>query len=103
MNVKIIEEGVHSGDASGVVPDTMRIIRQVPLDISITSKILKRLEDTKTGDLHPDLQVHIPSDHYSAAEVYTLIFMKWLESHWHYWSRSIQEVHLGGRRSFHSL
>jgi len=31
MKVKIIKEGVHSGDASGVVPDTFRIIRMVLL------------------------------------------------------------------------
>ena len=29
LNVKIITEGVHSGDGSGVIPDTMRIIRMV--------------------------------------------------------------------------
>jgi len=29
LKVKITNEGVHSGDGSGVIPDTLRIIRQV--------------------------------------------------------------------------
>ncbi len=29
MNVKISNEGVHSGDASGIIPDTFRILRIV--------------------------------------------------------------------------
>mmetsp|Transcript_32029 Transcript_32029/g.29014 ORF Transcript_32029/g.29014 Transcript_32029/m.29014 type:complete len:170 (+) Transcript_32029:403-912(+) len=58
MNVKIIKEGVHSGDASGIVPDTFRIIRQ----------LLDRIEDPKTGEFHKDLQVNVPSDSYKQAE-----------------------------------
>eukprot|EP00761_Pharyngomonas_kirbyi_P011985 gb/GECH01012011.1/.p1 GENE.gb/GECH01012011.1/~~gb/GECH01012011.1/.p1 ORF type:complete len:476 (+),score=113.21 gb/GECH01012011.1/:1-1428(+) len=52
LNVQIISEGVHSGDASGVVPDTFRIARHV----------LSRLEDPETGDVVSDLQVDIPED-----------------------------------------
>lgn len=33
MKVKILNEGVHSGDASGVVPDTFRIARLVKFTI----------------------------------------------------------------------
>ena len=29
LSIKISTEGVHSGDASGVVPDTFRILRMV--------------------------------------------------------------------------
>ena len=44
-------EGVHSGDASGVVPSTFRIARQ----------ILSRIEDENTGEIIPDeLRVEIP-------------------------------------------
>ena len=65
MNIKVIKEGVHSGDASGVVPDTMRIIRM----------LLDRLEDPQTGVMHQDLQVHIPNEHYRYAEVIVIFLL----------------------------
>ena len=43
LKVEILTEGVHSGDASGLVPSSFRILRQV----------LDRLEDSKTGHLLP--------------------------------------------------
>jgi acetylornithine deacetylase/succinyl-diaminopimelate desuccinylase-like protein len=43
LKVQILTEGVHSGDASGLVPSSFRILRQV----------LDRLEDSKTGRLLP--------------------------------------------------
>ena len=43
LKVEILTEGVHSGDASGLVPSSFRILRQV----------LDRLEDSKTGRLLP--------------------------------------------------
>ncbi len=43
LKVEILTEGVHSGDASGLVPSSFRIMRQV----------LDRLEDSKTGTLLP--------------------------------------------------
>ena len=43
LKVEILTEGVHSGDASGLVPSSFRIMRQV----------LDRLEDSKTGELLP--------------------------------------------------
>lgn len=45
LNVKVLEEGVHSGDASGVVPSSFRILRI----------LLDRIEDSKTGEMHEDL------------------------------------------------
>ncbi len=44
LKVEILTEGVHSGDASGVVPSSFRILRQV----------LDRLEDSATGRLLPE-------------------------------------------------
>jgi acetylornithine deacetylase/succinyl-diaminopimelate desuccinylase-like protein len=44
LRVDILTEGVHSGDASGLVPSSFRILRQV----------LDRLEDSKTGRLLPE-------------------------------------------------
>ncbi len=44
LKVEILTEGVHSGDASGLVPSSFRILRQV----------LDRLEDSRTGRLLPE-------------------------------------------------
>ena len=51
LTVRVLSEGVHSGDASGIVPSSFRILRG----------ILSRLEDEVTGEikLH-DLYVQIP-------------------------------------------
>jgi acetylornithine deacetylase/succinyl-diaminopimelate desuccinylase-like protein len=59
FTVKVLEEGVHSGDASGVVPSSFRLLRQ----------LLSRLEDEKTGRILPDgLQVEIPSARLAQAQ-----------------------------------
>jgi acetylornithine deacetylase/succinyl-diaminopimelate desuccinylase-like protein len=58
LRVDILTEGVHSGGASGVVPSSFRIIRQ----------LLDRLEDSATGELLlPELNVEIPADRRSQA------------------------------------
>lgn len=44
LRVEILTEGVHSGDASGLVPSSFRILRHV----------LDRLEDSATGRLLPE-------------------------------------------------
>src|SRR4029077_4167737 len=43
LSVQVLDEGVHSGDASGIVPSSFRILRQ----------LLSRLEDEKTGAILP--------------------------------------------------
>jgi len=43
LSVEVLTEGVHSGDASGVVPSSFRIARQ----------LLDRLEDSRTGRILP--------------------------------------------------
>ena len=43
LTVKVLSEGVHSGDASGIVPSSFRILRD----------LLSRIEDEDTG-AHPD-------------------------------------------------
>ncbi|HEX8409752.1 MAG TPA: M20 family metallopeptidase [Thermoanaerobaculia bacterium] len=51
LTVEVLTEGVHSGDASGIVPSSFRILRQV----------LERLEDSKTGEILPKwLYVDVP-------------------------------------------
>lgn len=52
LSVNVLEEGVHSGDASGVVASSFRILRDV----------LSRLEDEATGRILPgELHVEIPA------------------------------------------
>ncbi len=51
--VEVLTEGVHSGDASGVVADSFRVLRRV----------LSRLEDETTGDVRPaQLHVEVPAE-----------------------------------------
>ncbi|CAN7608252.1 M20 family metallopeptidase [Rhizobacter sp. LjRoot28] len=53
LKVEILTEGVHSGDSSGLVPSSFRILRQV----------LDRLEDARTGHLLPArFHCEIPAD-----------------------------------------
>ncbi len=59
LTVDVLSEGVHSGDASGVVPSSFRIIRQ----------LLSRLEDEDTGAILPqDFHVDIPEQRLSQAD-----------------------------------
>lgn len=58
LKVEILTEGVHSGDASGVVPSSFRVLRQV----------LDRLEDSATGRLLPEsFHCIIPPDRLTQA------------------------------------
>ena len=59
--VEILNEGVHSGVASGIVPSSFRIIREM----------LERIENVKTGEIIPELQVDIPPLRYE--EVYNTV------------------------------
>ncbi|KRG67988.1 M20 family metallopeptidase [Pseudoxanthomonas dokdonensis] len=59
FTVKVLEEGVHSGDASGVVPSSFRLLRQ----------LLSRLEDENTGRILPEgLQVEVPAERLAQAQ-----------------------------------
>ncbi|KAB2898047.1 MAG: M20/M25/M40 family metallo-hydrolase, partial [Dokdonella sp.] len=58
LTVKVLEEGVHSGDASGIVASSFRILR----------KILSRLEDETSGRILPQqLHVQIPEQRMAQA------------------------------------
>jgi acetylornithine deacetylase/succinyl-diaminopimelate desuccinylase-like protein len=58
LKVSVLSEGVHSGDASGVVPSSFRLLRQ----------LLSRLEDEATGKILVDeLYVDIPEQRISQA------------------------------------
>jgi len=59
FTVKVLEEGVHSGDASGVVPSSFRLLRQ----------LLSRIEDENTGRILRDgLHVEIPAERLQQAQ-----------------------------------
>ncbi|MFT4198040.1 MAG: M20 family metallopeptidase [Pseudoxanthomonas sp.] len=58
LTVQVLEEGVHSGDASGVVPSSFRLLRQ----------LLSRIEDEKTGRILLDgLHVEVPAERLAQA------------------------------------
>src|SRR5689334_5456205 len=60
LTVKVLDEGVHSGDASGIVPSSFRILRQ----------IISRLEDEVTGAIKPrELYVEIPAQRAEQAKL----------------------------------
>ena len=60
LRVDILDEGVHSGDASGIVPSSFRIARQ----------LLSRIDDETTGAVRvASANVEIPSDRVTQADV----------------------------------
>ena len=59
LKVEVLTEGIHSGDASGLVPSSFRIMRQV----------LDRLEDSKSGRLLPaSFHCEVPADRLAQAK-----------------------------------
>ncbi len=59
LRVQVLKEGVHSGDASGVVPSSFRILRQ----------LISRLEDEQTGRIKPEaFYVDIPAQRIEQAQ-----------------------------------
>eukprot|EP00743_Colponemidia_sp_Colp-15_P002478 GILK01002687.1.p1 GENE.GILK01002687.1~~GILK01002687.1.p1 ORF type:complete len:512 (+),score=51.07 GILK01002687.1:139-1536(+) len=58
LRVNILTEGVHSGDATGVVPDSMRIARS----------LLSRIENEATGEMMPELHVAVPPERMEQAK-----------------------------------
>ncbi len=59
LHVEVLSEGVHSGDASGIVASSFRILRQ----------LLSRIENDMTGEvLVPELHVEIPGQRREQAE-----------------------------------
>ena len=53
LSVRVLQEGVHSGMASGIAPNPFRILRQ----------LLERLENPRDGALRPEaLSVNVPAD-----------------------------------------
>lgn len=60
LTVEVLEEGVHSGDASGIVPSSFRVLRH----------LLSRLEHPGTGEVvPPEFHVEIPQERIAQAKV----------------------------------
>ena len=60
LSIEVLDEGVHSGDASGVVPSSFRILR----------RLLSRLEDEEIGTIRPaELYVQIPPERVAQARL----------------------------------
>ncbi len=59
LRVEVLSEGVHSGDASGIVPSSFRVLRQ----------LLDRLEDADSGAiLPPEFHAEIPAERRAQAQ-----------------------------------
>src|SRR5439155_11692295 len=59
LQIEVLDEGVHSGDASGIVPSSFRILRQ----------LLSRLEDEASGAVIPAaLYAQIPGERVEQAK-----------------------------------
>ncbi len=59
LAVEVLDEGVHSGDASGIVPSSFRILRQ----------LLSRLEDEASGAIRPaSLYAQVPAERLEQAK-----------------------------------
>nr|VFK77717.1 MAG: Acetylornithine deacetylase/Succinyl-diaminopimelate desuccinylase [Candidatus Kentron sp. SD] len=58
LRVDVLEEGMHSGDAGGIVPSSFRIARS----------LLERIEDQNSGEI-PKFQVEIPRQRLREAEM----------------------------------
>jgi len=52
LKIRVLQEAVHSGSASGIVPDSFRILRQV----------IDKLENGLTGEVNKRLHVEIPEE-----------------------------------------
>lgn len=60
LSVEVLREGVHSGDASGIVPSSFRILRA----------ILSQLENLETGQIIPkNFSASVPKDRLAQAKV----------------------------------
>src|SRR5271169_1409046 len=58
LTIHVLDEGVHSGDAAGIVPSSFRIMR----------RLLSRLEDEETGAIRPaELYVQVPPERVAQA------------------------------------
>jgi acetylornithine deacetylase/succinyl-diaminopimelate desuccinylase-like protein len=75
LKVEILTEGIHSGDASGLVPSSFRVLRHV----------LDRLEDSATGELLPQsFHCQVPAQRLAQAQATAAILKEevWRRMPW---------------------
>lgn len=73
VRVDVLDEGVHSGEASGVVPSSFRILRE----------LLDRIEDSSTGRiLVPALHTPIPNHRVAEAQATAAEFPEPIHTHY---------------------
>jgi acetylornithine deacetylase/succinyl-diaminopimelate desuccinylase-like protein len=64
VTVRVLEAGVHSGIAGGIVPSSFRVMRQ----------LLDRLEDPLTGEVRlPEMNVPVPASRQAAAAAFAAL------------------------------
>jgi acetylornithine deacetylase/succinyl-diaminopimelate desuccinylase-like protein len=76
LEVQVLDEGAHSGDAGGIVPSSFRVLRHV----------LDRLEDSATGRLLPAaLHCEVPLDRLAQTRKAARILgdKAWKRFRWH--------------------
>jgi acetylornithine deacetylase/succinyl-diaminopimelate desuccinylase-like protein len=76
LEVQVLDEGAHSGDAGGIVPSSFRVLRHV----------LDRLEDSATGRLLPAaLHCEVPPDRLAQTREAARILgdKAWKRFRWH--------------------
>ncbi|KTD30780.1 succinyl-diaminopimelate desuccinylase [Legionella moravica] len=76
LTVELINEGVHSGNASGIVADSFRVARQ----------LISRIEDETTGEIKlPQLYCDIPAERINQAKDCALVLgnQVYTEFPWH--------------------
>ncbi len=76
LEVQVLDEGAHSGDAGGIVPSSFRVLRHV----------LDRLEDSATGRLLPAaLHCEVPADRLAQTREAARILgeQAWKRFRWH--------------------
>ena len=96
LNVEILTEGVHSGSASGVVPSSFRIARQ----------LLNRIDDPATGKvLLSALHAEIPKERIEQAKAAGEILgdMVWKQFPWVSCDHAPSAHLAGARETLHSL
>jgi len=82
LTVEVLKEGVHSGDASGLVPSSFRILRH----------LLSRLEDPATGKILPkEFHVEIPEQRLDQAKVMAEVLGDEVTSKYP-WAEGVQPV-----------
>ena len=82
LKVEVLSEGVHSGDASGVVASSFRLLRQ----------LLSRIEDERTGEiLVRGLHVEIPAERLAQARASAEVLGDEVISHYP-WMKGMRPV-----------